>query len=355
MGSSLSFAVDSMSPTQIQITVFGESGIPTAYRMELINNTTGLTYVNQTLLDGGVVDPPAGTYIMNLSDFIGPGNTVFAYTVGDYITMGGMGQVNDGTTYQNFTASYFGPLNAIFYYSTQAAALAGGSNYLAYSGGYTVQSEGGTSTWKIASNSTGSSAKTGIYPAGNDLNSDGVYFLYPANPCFLEGSTLRCLIYGIEKDVPIERLKKGMLVKTKTDGYKAVHSIGFSIFAHVPSKDRIENQLYVCPMSAFPELTADLVLTGAHAILVDSITEKQHTDIVNAMGGLYLTGRHVRLMAYLDDRTAPYPKEGTYSVWHLALENDDIYMNYGVYANGGLLVETTSIRFLNEVSNMTLM
>jgi len=37
----------------------------------------------------------------------------------------------------------------------------------------------------------------------------------------------------------------------------------------------------------------------------------------------------------------------------LALENNDYYMNYGIFANG-LLVETTSKRYIKELSNMTL-
>jgi hypothetical protein len=37
----------------------------------------------------------------------------------------------------------------------------------------------------------------------------------------------------------------------------------------------------------------------------------------------------------------------------LALENNNYYMNYGVYANG-LLVETCSKRYIKELSNMTI-
>jgi hypothetical protein len=36
----------------------------------------------------------------------------------------------------------------------------------------------------------------------------------------------------------------------------------------------------------------------------------------------------------------------------MALENDDYYMNYGIYANG-LLVESTSKRFMDTIK-MTL-
>jgi hypothetical protein len=43
-----------------------------------------------------------------------------------------------------------------------------------------------------------------------------------------------------------------------------------------------------------------------------------------------------------------------YPIWHFALEHADEGMNYGVYANGGLLVETCSIRSLKSRSNMSL-
>jgi len=41
-------------------------------------------------------------------------------------------------------------------------------------------------------------------------------------------------------------------------------------------------------------------------------------------------------------------------IYHFALENENVYANYGVLANG-LLVETCSIRYLKELSNMDLL
>ena len=43
-----------------------------------------------------------------------------------------------------------------------------------------------------------------------------------------------------------------------------------------------------------------------------------------------------------------------YFMWHFALENENERMNYGVYANGGLLVETCCIYFMKHKSNMIL-
>jgi hypothetical protein len=40
-------------------------------------------------------------------------------------------------------------------------------------------------------------------------------------------------------------------------------------------------------------------------------------------------------------------------IYHIALENEDYYMNYGIYANG-LLVETCSKRYLSELSDMVM-
>jgi hypothetical protein len=52
----------------------------------------------------------------------------------------------------------------------------------------------------------------------------------------------------------------------------------------------------------------------------------------------------------IDEKSEPYNKEGEFTIWHFALENDNYYGNYGIYANG-LLVESCSIRYLKELSD----
>lgn len=39
-------------------------------------------------------------------------------------------------------------------------------------------------------------------------------------------------------------------------------------------------------------------------------------------------------------------------MYHLALGNDDFYMNYGIFESGDLLVETYSKRYLKEISRI---
>jgi hypothetical protein len=61
----------------------------------------------------------------------------------------------------------------------------------------------------------------------------------------------------------------------------------------------------------------------------------------------------LRLFTYLDDKAEPYSKEGTFTIYHLALENENYFSNYGISENG-LLVESCSKRYLTELSGMEL-
>ena len=70
-------------------------------------------------------------------------------------------------------------------------------------------------------------------------------------------------------------------------------------------------------------------------------------------GQMLITGNKFRLMVFIDERAKPWVSEGTYSIWHLALEDKDVTKNYGIYVNGGLLVETCCIQRMKE-SNLTL-
>jgi hypothetical protein len=173
-------------------------------------------------------------------------------------------------------------------------------------------------------------------------------------PCFREGTKLLCLTPQMKEEyVPIQNIRKGHLVKTSLNGYVPVCMIGKSSIANPGGDERIKNRLYKCTKDNYPELLEDLYITGCHSILVNELTEIQREKTIESLGNIYITDRKYRLMAYLDDRAKPYDKIGTFTIWHLALENDDYYMNYGIYANG-LLVESTSKRYMKELSGMEL-
>jgi uncharacterized protein YjhX (UPF0386 family) len=147
----------------------------------------------------------------------------------------------------------------------------------------------------------------------------------------------------------IQNLKKGDLIKTLQNGYKPIYKIGYNELNHPSSEERIKNQLYKCSSENFPELFEDLMITGCHCILVHEYkNEKERLDskIINTIENCLTEGMY-RLPACVDEKTTVYEVSGVHKIYHFALENEDYYMNYGVYANG-LLVESTSKRFMDE-------
>jgi hypothetical protein len=171
--------------------------------------------------------------------------------------------------------------------------------------------------------------------------------------CFLEGSRILCLKDGKEVYQPIESLQVGTLVKTRLSGYKKIEIIKSGPIQNPGSKERTAGRLYKCSKEAYPELTEDLYLTGQHSILVDSITEKQKQGIIEHLNRIFVTDKKYRLIACVDERAEPWASEGTYTIWHIALENIDPNMNYGIYVNGGLLVETCCLNTLKNTPTMS--
>lgn len=173
--------------------------------------------------------------------------------------------------------------------------------------------------------------------------------------CFLEGTKILYLNNeNKEEYIPIEKLRKGMLVKTRTQGFVPVNMIGRSTIINNTSDDRIKDRLYCLPKEKYPELTEDLIITGCHSILVNSLNAEQCEKTVKDLGNIFATEGKYRLMAYLDDKAVPYKEKGIMAIYHLALDCNDYYKNYGVYANG-LLAETCSQRYLKELSGMELL
>jgi len=190
---------------------------------------------------------------------------------------------------------------------------------------------------------------TNLY-ASSDTN-NAIYKFALTMTCFKEDT----LILTTNGYKAIQDLRKGDLVKTWKHGDKPIAMIGKKDIYHVGSSNRIPHQLYVCSSSAYNEITQDLILTGAHAILIDRFRDSEQREAVRTFydGNIYLTDEKARLPAFLDKRTSVYDTPGTYTIYHFALENDNYYTNYGIYANG-LLVETSSKRYLKELSEMIL-
>lgn len=173
----------------------------------------------------------------------------------------------------------------------------------------------------------------------------------PPTPCFKKGTK----ILTDQGYISIDFLKIGDLIKTSLSGLKPIFLIGKKEIYHPVIKERIKDQLYICQKENYSELTEDLIITGAHCLLVDEFkSEEEREGSIEINGRICVTDRMYRLPACIDKRTSVYEKEGNYEIYHFALENEDYYGNYGVYANG-LLVETCSKRYLKELSGMELL
>ena len=176
-------------------------------------------------------------------------------------------------------------------------------------------------------------------------------------PCFLEGSKILYLnpTTNFEEYVPIENLRKGDLIKTYSSGYKELAHIGQTkLFLPRMISDKTDSLYRLCK-SKIRELKEDLCITGRHCILHSKISDDLREQIVKHMGDVFVTENHYRVPAWLDDRSEQYNNtaDETVTVWHIALANENIYHNYGVWANG-LLVETCSILYLTKISDMEL-
>jgi hypothetical protein len=172
-------------------------------------------------------------------------------------------------------------------------------------------------------------------------------------PCFKEDTTILCLRDGKEVYIKIQDIRKGYLVKTLKHGYMPVNMIGKSTLFNTADTVRRKDRLYVCSSDTYPEIIDDLIITGAHSILEDTLTKEQKEQTIDILGKLFITDSKYRLMACLDKRAKPYLEEGSFTIYHIALEHDNNSMNYGIYANG-LLVETCCKRYLKDASGMTL-
>lgn len=320
------------------------NSIASAVSTNLGDFTTGDTQGFEYWFIGNTSPPlPFGGF--NTTDIYGNGTTL----------------VPDGG---NNTIYFMYPVR-IVYYSTQAGAAIGNGNYIARNlsayeiGTDILGSLQGVTSWRIDHTNIGAGSTTvytngSVLPSVTPANTKFVYYLYPVIPCFLEGSRILCEVEGKEEYIPVETLRQGTLVKTSRDGFKPVELIGKRSIKNPGTTERTEERLYKCSPAVYPELTEDLMITGCHSILVDTLTDVQRAATEKSLGKIFVTDRKYRLMAHIDERAEPWASEGDHTVWHFALENTDITMNYGVYANGGLLVETCSINFLKNKSNMAL-
>ena len=176
-------------------------------------------------------------------------------------------------------------------------------------------------------------------------------------PCFKQGAKI--LRYDPVSDkesyVPVETLRRGDLIVTAESGAKPIHSIGYKPIPLPKSDSNPSNRLYKFSRKYCPDVFEPLYITGEHCTLHHQVSQDLLSKIAEHMGDVYVTENHYRVPAQMDDRAEPYDGEDEpVTIWHFALENENVAHNYGVWANG-LLVESCAIESLLEKSGMRLL
>ena len=210
--------------------------------------------------------------------------------------------------------------------------------------------------------------------AGNTVASD--IFIEVTAICFREGTKILCLIDKKEKYVPIEDIQEDTFVKiyTKDRHFSSQYKKAKTIVkgSIVNSNEETIHKLYKLSKSKNPALIADLYVTGSHALLHDNLSEDEFEKMNNLIDcynnynvriedeenmdeetlenlknaikyyndyKLMLNDKY-KLIAYFDQDFEEVCDNKIHNIYHIVLENENKYENYGIYANG-IIAEST--------------
>jgi len=158
-------------------------------------------------------------------------------------------------------------------------------------------------------------------------------------PCFNEGTKILCLNKNFEeKYVPIEKLRKGDIVKSYKHGYRKIDLIGKGIM--INNSNINNNRMYKMIKTEKNGLIKDLLITGGHSILVDDLGSlKEENEKI--IGEVKIDDKYL-LLASVSKDFIKIKENKEFTYYHFVLENNgDDNERFGVWANG-ILTETTS-------------
>jgi hypothetical protein len=259
---------------------------------------------------------------------------------------------------ENFPLTYYvypAFENYIRYYPSLTDAI-NKTNLISIISSNQIEEQNGITQWKVGHSMFDTPFDSNIiYNVGDNLpaaptGDNYTYNVYPSIICFNEGTKVLCLINEVETYVNVENLYHNILVKTYKHGFKKLVLIGKNNIYNTPNDNET---LYKLSVKNWPVLNEDLYITGKHSLLVNSLNEQQRLNTIKNLGNIYITDDKYRFPVCSEENAEKVNDNYNYTVYHFALEHNDPKLNYGIYVNGGLLVESCSIYRLNK-SNLSL-
>jgi hypothetical protein len=167
--------------------------------------------------------------------------------------------------------------------------------------------------------------------AGTNTVNGGLFYTTGGVLCYEKNVNISCLINETEQFIKICNLKKDMLVKTYKHGYKKItHIKGFTYFLH-DSNDNLQ--------CLYKMKNKDIILTGGHSLLVDTLTDEQQNNKYNFKE--MIEDKHL-LLSCLNENFEKITETKEYELFHLVLEHEDENHHYGIYINDYILSESCS-------------
>jgi len=164
--------------------------------------------------------------------------------------------------------------------------------------------------------------------------------------CFNKGTKILCMNHQLEDEyIPIEKLRIGDFVKTFKHGYRKISKVIQGKFMNNPKKWNM--CMYKMAKTDSNGLLEDLIVTGGHSILVDSLSDavllKYEEMGIPDFANQTIDKKHL-VLSCVSDEFVPMQNHNRYHYYHLLLENnDDEEERFGIWANG-VLTETPNVK-----------
>ena len=166
---------------------------------------------------------------------------------------------------------------------------------------------------------------------------------------FTEGTMITCKVNGVEQGVAVQDLRKGTLVKTSLNGFKAIKSIGSRSVTIPDSAAPSADRLYVLSKEVVPSLTQDLTISGRSVVLVDSVSDADKRQMIAVLGRISIVDKKFCLPVCAHADAVLSSTVGATTLYNFSVDSQNRDMVYGVYANGLLVTHSMSFHMNSSI------